>query len=168
MYFAPGLDERCAHLVTHPLVNRCVSDHTMGSSNLYLACLELRLDQQHQVTSELDCRDKGRQDASQRDEREIGGDQLYEAADGRRRCVTDVEPLKHCDSLIVPDLWMELPVADVERNYMASAALQKAIGEATGARSRIQDAPTCHVDGERRESGVQFLAAAADESCRRS
>ena len=64
-----------------------------------------------------------------RDERQVGDDQIDRAADRDRVEVADVESLEDRDPLVVADLRMQLPVADVDRHHVGGAALQQAVGE---------------------------------------
>ena len=78
-----------------------------------------------------------------------------------RRCVggevADVEALDHHDALVVADARMELAVADVERDDLAGAALQQAVGEAAGRRAGIEHPPADDVDAERVERRVELV-----------
>ena len=63
---------------------------------------------------------------------------------------------------IVAELPIELPVADVERDDVARAALQQDVGEAAGGGADIERAAALDVDVERVERVRELDAAAAD------
>ena len=82
--------------------------------------------------------------------------------------VADVEPLEHRHPLIVADLRVQLPMADVERHDVGGATLQQAIGESACRRAGIEHTHARDVDAERLERGIELVAASADEPRRRS
>jgi hypothetical protein len=61
-----------------------------------------------------------------------------------------------------------LGVSDIDGHHMGRTTLQQAIRETTGRRARIESPQTCHIDGERRQSMIEFESAAPDESRRRT
>src|SRR5439155_27090824 len=63
-----------------------------------------------------------------------------------------------------PQPFVQLPVADVDRDDVSRAVLEQAVGEAAGGRTRVERALPPDVDRESLEGGRELEATATDES----
>ena len=103
--------------------------------------LELRLDQGDDVSGIREQRRNDRENETQRDERDVNrhdieGGTIGRQVDWGKRARVDA--FDHVDTRIAPHLPVELPVADVERDHMRSAALQQRVCETTGRGPNVQ------------------------------
>ena len=140
-----------------------ISNHAAASIHFRLARLELRLDEQHELTPRSTRSNQVWQRTDDRDEGQVGDDQIHFTTNRIRSHITNVEPLEHGHSSIVTDLGVQLTVPDVEGHDTPGTPLQQAIGEPTGRRARVEHAHARHVDAECLERGVELLPASTDE-----
>ncbi len=87
-------------------------------------------------------------------------------ANGSESTRPRVRPLEDRHARVVPQLGVELPVADVERDDARRTVLQEAVGEAAGRGTDVDTARSGDVDAERAECVRELLAAAGDETRR--
>ena len=119
------------------LAMRRVAHDAAGAETL-TANLELRLDHDEQVGTGTDARRQDRKDERQRDEGEIGDDEVDRSRKRARVKVAKVDALPRCDPGIGPERWEQLAVPDVDRKNVACTAPQKHIGEATRRRTGVE------------------------------
>ena len=77
----------------------------------------------------------------ERDERQVGDDQLDRLTDRARGEVAHVGAVDDYDAFVGLQRPRELPVADVDGHDRLRAGAQQHVGEATGRRARIETAP---------------------------
>ncbi len=75
-----------------------------------------------------------------------------------------MKSLQYGHPRIIANSRVQLPVADVQRNDVASATLQQTIREPTGAGTGIEYSQTRDIEPKRLQRCVQLLATTADES----
>ncbi len=100
-HIASLIDQRRRDFIAHTLVYQRLANHSAPAIDFCLACFELRLHEQYQLGTWPTHREQCRQGTDDRDEREVGNDEIDGTADCLEREVADVEPLEHRDSLIV-------------------------------------------------------------------
>src|SRR5579862_938823 len=122
--------------------------------------LELRL-HQHDRAPPGRCKpERGRQRDPDGDERDVAHDQL--------RCERQlverarVRALEHDDALVGAQPFVQLAVADVDRNHAGSAALQEHVGETAGGGADVEAVEARRVQAEGVERVRELLAAARD------
>ena len=74
----------------------------------------------------------------QRDERDIDGDDVEGPGQVGGRQIARVDVLEHDDARVGAQAPVELPVADVEGDDLARAALQQHVGEAARGRADVE------------------------------
>ena len=159
--------ERALDRLEHRAPHRGVSYDAPAPIGLDLSRLELRLHEEHEVGALVADADERVEHGADRDEREVGDDQVEQAVLGSGHRA-DVHPLVHLDSGIVTHRGMHLPVADVDRDDLRCAVLEKALREAARRRAGIERAPTVHVDGEGLEGFDELVSPTAHEARRRT
>src|SRR5213592_2872715 len=89
--------------------------------------LELRLHEHERLPPRRSERERRRKRELRRDERDVARDESRRERQLRQG--TRVHALEHDDAWVVPDLRVQLAVADVERDHPPRAALQQHVGE---------------------------------------
>ena len=74
-----------------------------------------------------------------------------------------VRPLEHRDARVVPELRVQLAVADVDRDHARDAVLEQAVGEPAGRCADVDRIASVELDLEPLERVRELLAAAGDE-----
>ena len=136
--------------------------HQPASLDILAAGLELRLDQGDHVAVGRQARRNDGQNLAQRDERDVDGDHVEGAGQVIGRQIARVDVLAHDDARVGAQAPVELPVAHVERDHLARAALQQHVGEAAGGRADVERERAGDVDAERVERVRELQPAAAD------
>lgn len=155
-----GFDE-VLDLVAGFLVQGGVADDA-AFADLVFAKLELGLDQDDGVAAWAQRGEGGWQHEREGDEGDIGDDEVHVFADVFGLEVADVVVLPGDDAGIAAQLPDELICAHVEGEDLAGAALQEAIGEASGARADIKADTACGIDAEVIERAFELEATTAD------
>ena len=117
-----------------------IAHHAAGAEP-FPTDLELRFHHRHQVGPGRGAGGQGRQHQGQRDERQVGDDQLDRSADGVRRQRADVRPVVQLHPLVGLQPPDQLPVADVDGDHLTRAAAEQHVGEAAGRGAGVQAAP---------------------------
>ena len=118
---------------------------------------------EHQGVSSVLKQGEGRgQDFFQRNEGDVGDDQVHLFSDVFRSHVAGVEFLLHDDAGILPQFPDELVGADVDRVHFDGAVLEQAVRKASGGRADVQADLAFRGDGEGVQGSLHFQAAAAD------
>ncbi len=124
--------------------------------------LELWLHERDDRARVAEMSERRRQRDPQRNEREIGDDDV----DGLRQleALAGVDPLHHPHALVAAQLPVQLSFADVDGVDAQDAALQQAVGEPAGRRSDIERNEARHVEAEIVQRALELLASARDEA----
>jgi len=112
---------------------------------LVLPDLELRLDEGDDLAIVSEKRMRGRKEFFEADERRIDDDQVERLRESLSLQVPGVGALHDDDSLVLPKLVVQLPVAHVDREHFGRSALKQAVGEAASRGAEV---------GNRLASGV--------------
>src|SRR5919201_6098449 len=108
--------------------------------------LELRLDEHDRLPAPRRQPERRRQGHPHGDERDVADDELRrERQVGQRACI---RALEDDDARIATDAFVQLAVADVERDHARRAALQQHIGEPAGRRADVEAIETGRIDDE--------------------
>ena len=106
--------------------------------------------------------ERRRQREPQRDEREIGDDEVDRLR--QLEALAGVDPLHHAHAFVAPQLPVELPFADIDGIDPRRAALQQTIGEPARRRSDIERDEARHVEAEVVQRALELLAASGGET----
>ena len=128
--------------------------------------LELRLDHRQDLAAGRQAAGDGGQHLGQRDEGDVDGRQVRPEGQVRRGERAGVDPLDHGHARILAHAQVDLAVGDVERGHARGAALQQAVGEATGRCARVEAFASRHVDAKGLDRVVELDSAARDEARR--
>ncbi len=147
-----------------PGTHGVVADHPV-LADLLAPGLELRLDQQHHVGAGTEQGRNHRENVPQRDERDVGGDDVEVPMVGRQvtwREVTGVDAFETGDACVGAQPPVHLVVTDVQRHHVAGATSQQHVGEASGRGADVQRLTAVHGDGKDVERVYQLERATAD------
>src|SRR5829696_3247430 len=126
-------------LAQHAPVNLAVA-HDAAARDLRLPRLELQLDEDERLPAGRGKPEHGRKNGADADEGHVARDEV--------RCewelvhVACVRPLEDGDPAVCADAWIELAVADVERDHARRAALEQHVGEPARRRADVEAAET--------------------------
>ena len=134
--------------------------HDPAGADLILADLELRLHHGNDIGVGRRARSQRGQHRGQRDERQVGDDEVDRPTDRLGGQVADVGALHDRHPRIGPQRPGELAVADVDGDDLAGAAVQQHLGEPAGRGAGVQAAPAVDRDAERVERADQLVRAA--------
>lgn len=160
-----GVASRIDERVEHANPDVWVSDDAAALAHLLFARFELGLDENDEVARGGELFGEDRKERCRGNERQVGNHDIegIVGVDG-----ADVGVLKRSDPVIYTKTFVELVRADVDGNDMTGSLLQQTVGEAAGRRASIEGATAIDAHPERFESAFEFLAAAADETRRRT
>ena len=163
-------------LLHHGIVFRVF--HQAAFANVFGLQFKLRFDQHEQVRVGFEQGHEGRQHKGERDEAHIA---RYEVKTRERRRgivifsykkrsiqlagVPRVHTFDTAHTRVFADARMHLAVAHINTRYVSRAALQQAIGEATGALAYVQALQPLHAQRGVRKSRLQLETATRDEAC---
>jgi hypothetical protein len=142
-------------------VHRGVGDEPV-LADLVAPRLELRLHERDHIGVCGKERRKRRQDVPQRDERDVNRHQIRRVRQVVRAEGARVHALGDEDARVGAQAPIELPVADVERDDRACAALEQHVGEPARRRANVQRAAAAGKDAEGIERARELDAPAAD------
>jgi hypothetical protein len=164
------LDDRFANAFDGGLASVGVA-HDAAFADVGAASFELRLDENDggalpaSTGSAESCEDRGKHER-RGDERDVHCDEDWGGVAGREefgRCKeAGVGALAEGDARVVAEFAGDLSVAGVDGEDRLCAALQHAVGEASGGGSYVDAGEIGEVDGPVREGALEFEAAAAD------
>ncbi len=123
--------------------------------------LELRLHEHEGVPAGLEQPQHGRNGDPDADEGDVADEQV-----GRERQLGEragVRPLEHGHARVVPELRVELPVADVDRGDARRPVLEEAVGEAARRGAEVDGGASLDPDVDELERVGELLASAGDE-----
>ena len=155
--------QRRGHIHQHPQVDGRVR-HEPAPADLRPARLELRLDEEHAVGAVARDAGQGRSHEPERDERQVGDEQVDGIAHVGRGEVAGVAAFPDGDPGVVAERPGQLAGPHVDGQHRGGAALQEAVREPAGGGAGVEGPEAGHVDGEPVECGVQLLAAAGNEA----
>ena len=104
-----------------------------------------------------------RGDDAQRDEREVGDDEIARAAEVGGVGVADIGLLVDVDSIVGSDLLVELITSDIDGDDTGRPPLQHTVGEPTRRRPDVDDTASGRIDAEVVERRIELLATSAHE-----
>ena len=119
----------------------CGIRHDAARPDAVLAHLELRLHHGNDIGVRRRAGHQRGQHRRQRDERQVGDDEVDRAADGVGGQRADVGALHHHHRGVGAQRPGQLAVADVGGDHLAGPAIQQHLGEAAGRRAGVQAAP---------------------------
>src|SRR5581483_779112 len=164
---SPGRDAGLDHALDHPSPDPRLAHHAPAPDLAWVG-LELRLHEQDEIGARQGEVGEGGHDEPERDEGQVGHDDLGSEGKVRRREPTRVRPLKDGNSRVVPERPVELSVADVDRDHPSRLPAEQAVGEPSGGRPHVEAVPAGNVDLEPLERRLQLHTAARDEPPGRS
>ena len=148
-------EEPGGDLVAHLLVKRRIAHHALFA-HVLPADLELGLDQDQRITSGSQHLQDSGEHQGERNEGEIGHQDVHLLPDIFAAHVTEVELLPRNHSWIAPELPGELVRAHIEGEHLHGATLQQAVSKSSGGRTYIQSRHACHINVEVLECSFQF------------
>jgi len=134
--------------------------HDSPLPHLVAAGLELRLDERQAVPALGGRVQQGRQHLRQRDEGDVGDDQLGPVGQLVRRQLARVPAFDHGHARVVAEPPLQLAVRDVDSDDVCSAVLEQAVGETAGRGARVQTAAAGGVEPEPAERVLELLTSA--------
>jgi hypothetical protein len=164
MHDASARFEGCMDFVLDTLMDGGISDHTVRLGDFHLAGLELRLHEQHEMTTGTRSTHERIEHPTQRDEREVGHHQIDGTTEQFRSDITNVEAFEDRHLFMLSDARMQLAMAHVDRSNPIRASLEQAVGESTGGGASVERRPTGDIKPKCHERTIELLATAADES----
>ena len=124
------VDQRLAPVVGRP--------HDAALPHPLAPDLELGLDHRQAVPALGRARERRGQSLAQRDERDVGDDEVGRVGQRAGLERARVHALDHRHARVVADLPVKLPVGHVERDHARGAALEQAVGEAAGGGADVE------------------------------
>lgn len=122
--------------------------HDTSLANLSLSQFELRLDEKQQIGGRGGQPRQHLTHGTQRNERQVGDDEIERAAEVCRRAVPDIGSIPHVDTRVPADRPVQLTVTDIDGANARGSVLEQTIGESSGRCTRIETAFTRRVDCE--------------------
>ena len=160
---AEGFGDKAADFFDGLDVELGVADDA-AFGDVFAAEFELRFDQADHAAVLIQYREHRRKDIGERNEGQIHHREMHFFADVLRRHEAGVELFFDDHAWVVAQFPDQLVGADIHGMDAGGAALQQAVGEATGGSADIDADPAVGVDGEGIESAFEFESAAADEA----
>ena len=139
--------------------------HDPAGAHPVLADLELWLHHGNDIGVRRRARGQRGQHRRQRDERQVGDDQVDRPADRVGGEVADVGALHHRHPRIGAQRPGQLAVSDIGGDDLAGTAVQQHLGEAAGRGAGVQAAPAVDGDARRRPGRRSACARRATPSC---
>ena len=127
---------QCHEIIQHHLVDLGIPDNAL-LAHVFLAGLELGLDQAQNLTGGLQQRLDGGQHDLEADEAHIDNGQIQRFSQIFRGHIADIGPLHDHNTLIGTDLPVQLTVAHIDGKDLFRALLQQAVGKAAGGSTGI-------------------------------
>lgn len=152
----PGLDA-----VTGALMSGGVADDAAGADVL-AGEFELGFDEDDGLAAGFEDGEGGGKDKGERDEGDVGDDEVHEFGDIGGGHVADVEVFAADDAGVIAEFPDELIGADIVGVDSGGAVLEQAVGKAAGGGADIEGDEAGDVDFEVVEGAFEFEAAAAD------
>jgi len=136
--------------------------HDSAFAHLALRGLKLRLHQNDHSARRREQRRDRRNKHGGGDETGVADGQIERLGTVSRLKVPRVDAFADGDARVVPDLPIELAMADVKSPDVGRAALKQAVGEASRGSADVEARPARGMNLKVIESGRQLEAAAAD------
>jgi hypothetical protein len=136
-----------------------VANDAACSIGLLTADLELRLHERYERTALTRAVGYGGHELGEADERGVDDGDIRRAPDGLRCERSRVGSLHNDDTGVDAELVRELAVAHVHRDHRCGAALQEAIGKASGGCAQIEATASVDLDAKRVERSGELDSA---------
>lgn len=150
---------RLLHLRNHPAPNRRVPNDPSSLRGFAAASFELRLDQQKQVATFTDELGESWSDDPERDEGQVGDNDIDRFTDIAGSDIPYVGPLTDIDTVIAAKALMDLAVTDIDGYHRPRTTLEHHVGKAAGGRPSIQGPPAGHFNLKTVEGALKLESA---------